>query len=534
MARRLSLLLITLGFFLEQASATNVPALDTLHRAFSAHDQRIEQDRASWQVAYQQALDLAQSDRPERALPAFEALLEILAEQEIPFSQVYVRYFTLAEQLYQRPNTINFLQDLATRHPTPWVLGALRETQALVEARVQFHALLERLQAQSNLPVLASNLQTLNLLFWPYGTVGEAEEKAVMEDELVAGLSKGIDRSGIDRLARWRYQRQADSISLDLNGRQTALEQALQTGNREAIIVAFSHYLADLIASHRLEDGVNWARSRMKKGDASLALPMLADVLDTASGNQHRFSEALATIRVLRQRAPDSLLLTITESTLRFFTPIQGYRQADETLADFGERQMHDTRIQRAIRFHRDMLANWAKLPGRIKRNTFTALPAVEVTAPRIGHSSFPGDTIIYEGGSSRLRNGLAPSECTQPTGITPVVRIIPRLPSLPKPNPKANNAATAPQLNKQLASEAQLAELKSTGGKLMAGHQPDKPIHDLKRLLAEYGGRPSDWRKISSKSYTAVDGTRFEIHAYWNTVTKQLVEPKTIVIRTP
>jgi hypothetical protein len=105
------------------------------------------------------------------------------------------------------------------------------------------------------------------------------------------------------------------------------------------------------------------------------------------------------------------------------------------------------------------------------------------------------------------------------------------RRPPLRQP-PKADNAATAPQLGKQLASEAQLAELRTTGGIPMAGHQPDKPIRDINRLITEYGGKAADWRKVSSRNYTSQDGTQFEIHAYWNAATKQL--PKSIVIKAP
>ena len=540
MTWRSNFLFITFGLIFAAAQATT-PPLEPLHDVFAAHDRRIDQEQVSWQASYRQALELAKSSQPEQALPRFEALLTTLADQEIPFSQVYARYFTLAEQLRQRPHTARFLQDLARRHPTPWVLGSLSETQALVETREQTQALFARLQARQDQPELAADLQTLYLLLWPYGNVGEAEDKAAMADELAIVLGEATDREGIDRLARWRYQPSPDSAEPDLASRQTALEQALRTGQHAAVVVAFSHYLAALIAGNRLEDGVRWVQANQTAKGASPALPLIADVLATTLGNQRRYAQALATLAAERQSAPDSLLLALTDSTLRFFTPTQGYAQADAVLAAFGQRQPHDARVQRAVRFHRAMLASWAKQPGRLKRDTF---PAIVVTATR------PRDSVIHEGGNAAVSGSTARSrhrdEDYRPAGCgnqhrpaaepTPVVRIVPRLPPPPKakPTPKADNAATAPQLGKQLASEAQLAELRSTGGTPMAGHQLDKPIRDVNRLVAEHGGRAADWRKISSRSYTATDGTRFEIHAYWNTVTKQLVEPKSIVIRTP
>jgi filamentous hemagglutinin len=83
--------------------------------------------------------------------------------------------------------------------------------------------------------------------------------------------------------------------------------------------------------------------------------------------------------------------------------------------------------------------------------------------------------------------------------------------------------------LNKSLASEAQLADLAKSGGATVAGNGAKDPLRDAPRLAAEYGGKASDWSKVSSKSYTAADGTQFEIHAYRNSITGQLVEPKTI-----
>ncbi|MNH38482.1 hypothetical protein D3C79_995190 [compost metagenome] len=82
------------------------------------------------------------------------------------------------------------------------------------------------------------------------------------------------------------------------------------------------------------------------------------------------------------------------------------------------------------------------------------------------------------------------------------------------------------------MANEAQLADLVKNGGTAVAGNGAKDPLRDAPRLAAEYGGKASDWSKVSSLSYKAVDGTAFEIHAYRNTVTGQLVEPKSIPIK--
>ncbi|WP_434461602.1 VENN motif pre-toxin domain-containing protein [Serratia plymuthica] len=98
--------------------------------------------------------------------------------------------------------------------------------------------------------------------------------------------------------------------------------------------------------------------------------------------------------------------------------------------------------------------------------------------------------------------------------------------------NNAAHSAASGLNLNKSLASEAQLADLAKNGGSSMAGNGSPIVLRDSSRLVAEYGGKASDWSKVSSKSYTAADGSQFEIHAYRNAITGQLVEPKTIPIK--
>ncbi|MDB5774385.1 MAG: filamentous hemagglutinin protein [Herbaspirillum sp.] len=90
-------------------------------------------------------------------------------------------------------------------------------------------------------------------------------------------------------------------------------------------------------------------------------------------------------------------------------------------------------------------------------------------------------------------------------------------------------DAASGLNLSKSLTSEQQLSELTSGGGSVMAGNGSNEVLRDAPRLVSEYGGSPSDWSKVGSSSATASDGTVFEIHAYRNAVTGQVVEPKTI-----
>jgi filamentous hemagglutinin len=98
--------------------------------------------------------------------------------------------------------------------------------------------------------------------------------------------------------------------------------------------------------------------------------------------------------------------------------------------------------------------------------------------------------------------------------------------------NNAAHSAASGLNLNKSLANEAQLADLMKNGGTSVAGKGAKKELRDAPRLVAEYGGNASDWSKVTSESYKAADGTIFEIHAYRNAITGQLVEPKSIPLK--
>jgi hypothetical protein len=88
---------------------------------------------------------------------------------------------------------------------------------------------------------------------------------------------------------------------------------------------------------------------------------------------------------------------------------------------------------------------------------------------------------------------------------------------------------ADGARLRKQLASEQQLGEVRSGGvGTPIAGPGARVPVRDSQRLAAEYGGNPGDWQKIRSSNYKGANGTSFEVHAYRNVRTGQVVEPKT------
>jgi len=82
--------------------------------------------------------------------------------------------------------------------------------------------------------------------------------------------------------------------------------------------------------------------------------------------------------------------------------------------------------------------------------------------------------------------------------------------------------------LTKSLASDAQIAELASGGGKVIAGVGARAALRDAPRLVKQYGGRAEDWVKVTSRNFKAADGTSFEIHAYKDMNTQQVVELKT------
>ncbi|MEJ8827508.1 hypothetical protein WKW80_36965, partial [Variovorax humicola] len=107
--------------------------------------------------------------------------------------------------------------------------------------------------------------------------------------------------------------------------------------------------------------------------------------------------------------------------------------------------------------------------------------------------------------------------------------RVSPVFTTLPE---NAQSVINGLNLNKSLASQQQLSQLESGNGINIAGSGTNIPLRNASRLASEYGGQISDWSKVSSASYTAADGLKFEIHAYRNTATGRVVEPKSISIK--
>jgi RHS repeat-associated protein len=88
----------------------------------------------------------------------------------------------------------------------------------------------------------------------------------------------------------------------------------------------------------------------------------------------------------------------------------------------------------------------------------------------------------------------------------------------------RAESGADAVRLKKSLASEQQMTE----SGIPIAGTGTGVPFRDANRIATQYGGEAGDWRKMTSTSYTAPDGKRFETHWVENSKTGQRVEFKT------
>jgi hypothetical protein len=95
----------------------------------------------------------------------------------------------------------------------------------------------------------------------------------------------------------------------------------------------------------------------------------------------------------------------------------------------------------------------------------------------------------------------------------------------------KTKSIGNSTSLNKSLASQQQLSELAVRNNQIIAGYGSNVVLRDAPRLVNEYGGNLSDWSKIKSSNYTAADGRQFEIHAYRNVITGQVVEPKSIYL---
>jgi len=87
-----------------------------------------------------------------------------------------------------------------------------------------------------------------------------------------------------------------------------------------------------------------------------------------------------------------------------------------------------------------------------------------------------------------------------------------------------------AAQPGKKLASEQQMAELAGGGGTVTHGPTTKQPLRQGERLAAQHGGEAGTYQKVSSSSYKAADGGHVETHAFRNSETGQIIEPKTVI----
>lgn len=77
--------------------------------------------------------------------------------------------------------------------------------------------------------------------------------------------------------------------------------------------------------------------------------------------------------------------------------------------------------------------------------------------------------------------------------------------------------------LGRYFASLSQLGQ----SGKVIAN-----VVRDAPRLVAKYGGKAGDWRKMASTTYKGKDGFKFSTHWYQNVTTGARVEYKTVLGR--
>ena len=94
-----------------------------------------------------------------------------------------------------------------------------------------------------------------------------------------------------------------------------------------------------------------------------------------------------------------------------------------------------------------------------------------------------------------------------------------------------ASNKA-ALELSRQLALELGTAEIQAGKWVVIAGNGSSNAIRDLPGLIEKYGGEGADWTKVSSSSYTNINGIQMETHAYVNVKTGQVVEPRLVFPR--
>jgi RHS repeat-associated protein len=89
-----------------------------------------------------------------------------------------------------------------------------------------------------------------------------------------------------------------------------------------------------------------------------------------------------------------------------------------------------------------------------------------------------------------------------------------------------AGSAAASVAVARQVAASTGLAQIASGKGALIAS---GNGIRDVPRLVAQYGGKVSDWTKVSSRNVSYRQGqttTTFQVHAYRNKRTGEIFEP--------
>ncbi len=92
-----------------------------------------------------------------------------------------------------------------------------------------------------------------------------------------------------------------------------------------------------------------------------------------------------------------------------------------------------------------------------------------------------------------------------------------------------AKSAANAQRLRKDLANRQQVGELRSNA-EAYAGAGTKTPIRDADRLVRQHGGHADDWAKVRSSPHKGADGRTYEVHAYKNVRTGEIVEMRTAI----
>jgi hypothetical protein len=78
------------------------------------------------------------------------------------------------------------------------------------------------------------------------------------------------------------------------------------------------------------------------------------------------------------------------------------------------------------------------------------------------------------------------------------------------------------------LSAEAQVAQLASGSGRVIAGAGSATVLRDMPRLASQYGGAMCQWSKVSSTTKTLYNGVKIETHAYANRALGIVTEMKT------